>query len=258
MALIAMCCYDTEENKRSWMTRATLESLYATVDFKKHRLIVVDNNSCEETRNILSEMSHQMGFEVITLPENIGTAKAINLAWKHRRPQEHLIKMDNDVVIHNTGWVDLLEEAIGRDPETIGQASLKRKDLAETPDTTNEWYKSELIMLPHQAGQRWIVGEKVIHCMGTCVMHNYRLIDKVGGLHQMGGIYGFDDSLMSLRSRLSGFKNLFIHGIEIDHIDSGDNPYSEEKRKYAGTMMEAYSQAREEYTNGIRSLYEEL
>lgn len=258
MALIAIACYDTEENDRSWMTRATIESIYRTVDFKKHRLIVVDNASCEETKEMLKSYSIEMGFEVITNPENIGTAKAINLAWKRRRPSEHLIKMDNDVVVHEIGWVDLLEEAIGRDPEVIGQAALKRKDLAENPYSEHDWYKSELIMLPHKAGQKWIIGEKVLHCMGTCVMHNYRLIDRVGGLYQMDGVYGFDDSLMSLRSRLAGFKNLFIHGIELDHIDPGANSYRHEKEEYAGKMMAAYGKARDEYSQNKRSLYEEI
>ena len=258
MAMIAMCCFDTEENGRTKFTAKTLESLEDTVDLNKHRIIIVDNASCQETKDILAFFGKKDNVEIITLPENIGTAKAINLAWRRRRPQEHLVKMDNDVVFHQENWVDLLEEAIGRDPEVIGQAALKRKDLAETPLSDNDWYRSELVMLPHKPGEKWIVGEKVLHCMGTCVMHNYRLIDKVGGLHQMNGLYGFDDSLMSLRSRLSGFKNMFIHGVEIDHIDAGDNPYSEEKRQYAGKMMAAYGQAREEYTAGTRSLYEEL
>lgn len=258
MGMIAMAVYDTEENGRVKFTAKTLESLEDTVDLNKHRIIIVDNNSCQETKEMLAFFGKKDNVEIITLPENIGTAKAINLAWKRRRPQEHLIKMDNDVVFHQENWVDLLEEAIGRDPEIIGQAALKRKDLAEHPGSENGWYKSELVMLPHKPGEKWIIGERVLHCMGTCVMHNYRLIDKVGGLHQMGGVYGFDDSLMSLRSRLAGFQNMFIHGVEIDHIDAGDNPYSQEKKDYAEKMMASFGQARDDYQNGKRSLYEEL
>jgi len=259
MAIIGMAVYDTVENDRTKYTKATLESLKKTVNLIEHTLYIVDNNSCEATKKVIEDFCKKVSsVQVITLEENIGTAKAINKAWKFRKPGQHCIKMDNDVVIHEKGWVDLLEDAISRDPENIGQAALKRKDLAESPNSTHEFYKSEIIMLPHEGGQRWIIAEEVQHCMGTCVMHNSKLIDIVGGLEQMGGIYGFDDSLMSLRSRISGFKNVFIPSVNIDHIDHGDNPYSEEKRKYAGIMMAAYGKAREEYINGIRNVYCEM
>jgi GT2 family glycosyltransferase len=257
MAIISVACYDTVENNRTWMTKETLLSLYQTVDLDKHRLFVIDNASCQATKELLFEMERQMKFTLITNKENIGTAKAINQGWRHRNPGEHLIKQDNDCVHHQAGWVDLLEEAIERDPR-IGQASCKRKDLEERPDATHPFYKSELIMLPGAKGHKWIVAEFVKHCLGTCVMHNYRLIDKVGGLYQMESVYAFDDALMSLRSTLAGFYNTFIPSIEIDHIDPGDNPYQKEKQELAGKLMDLYGKTAQEFKNGTRSLYCEL
>lgn len=61
-----------------------------------HRIIIVDNASCEETKELLKACP----FEVITNTENIGTAKAINQAWAKKEPKQHLIKMDNDVDIN--------------------------------------------------------------------------------------------------------------------------------------------------------------
>lgn len=255
-ALLAMAVYDTEENQRTWMTRDTLLSLDQTVDFKKHRLIVVDNASCKETKDLLEEFSERMGFMVITNEENLGTAKAINKAWKYRRPQEHLIKMDNDVVIHQSGWVDLLEEAIMRAPEQIGILCLKRKDLAERPyHDEGNWAHSKLHMLKQEAGQRCIVIEQVNHAMGTCQMYNYRLIEKIGGLYQMDGLYGFDDSLAAARCQVAGFISAFIPYIEIDHIDPGTTPYQTWKHQHSGEMMAKYQQFREEYIKGKRDIY---
>ena len=48
-----MCVYDTEENQRSEYTNKTLQSLAQRVDFRKHRLIVVDNNSCQKAKDII-------------------------------------------------------------------------------------------------------------------------------------------------------------------------------------------------------------
>lgn len=257
MALIAVAVYDTEENNRTWMTKETILSLKRTVNFDQHRLFIIDNASCQETKRLLEALSYDKFFTLITNEENVGTANAINQAWKHRKPGEHLIKMDNDCIHHEYGWVSLLEEAIERDPR-IGQAACKRKDLQESPSSDHPFYKSELIMLPHEAGQKWIVAEFVKHCLGTCVMHNYRLIDKVGGLYQMDGLYGFDDALMSLRSTLAGFYNAFIPAVEIDHIDPGGTAYQKWKDKYAGEMIAHFNKAGDEYKNGTRNLYHPL
>lgn len=252
MALISMAVYDTVENKRTEFTRHTLASLANTVDFTKHRLIIVDNNSCEQTKTLLNSYCFGLKPEIIHLPENIGTAEALNKAWKEREPGEHCIKIDNDVVIYQAGWVDEMEEAVRRDP-SIGQVGLKRKDLIESP-FRDDWFKSEIEMLPHEPGERWIIVERCHHIMGTCVLHSSALLDKVGYLKQPG-IYGFDDSLMSMRSRLSGFKNVFLSHIDIDHIDPGGTDYTTWKQQYATKQFAMFDELKDAYNEGTLSLY---
>ena len=109
-------------------------------------------------------------------------------------------------------------------------------------------------MLTHQNGQRWIIVEDVSGVMGTCVMHNYRLIDKIGGLMQPG-LYGFDDTIMSIRSKLAGFKNCFLPHIEIDHIDTGGTEYTQWKRKYAGEQMKEFQEMKNGLINGTIKNY---
>lgn len=250
MALIAMCCYDTEENQRTEYTIRTLECLLDTVDHRKHRIIVVDNASCKATRHHLALMRH---IKVITLPQNIGTAKGINEAWKLRTDGEHAIKMDNDVVIHHAGWVDALQLAIETDP-TIGIVGLKRKDLEERPDHSTEWYRSLLYFLPHERGQRWIPFEETSHVMGTCQMYSSALLEKMGFLIQPS-VYGFDDSLASLRARIAGFKVGFLPHIDIDHIDRGDNSYTQQKHQIASEGMEEYSRMANDMISGKMGIY---
>lgn len=254
MALIAMAVHDTDENGRSQFTEQTLKSLEATVK-GEHRLFVIDNGSCNATKEIIADYYNAgVIHNVITLPENIGTANAINQAWKHRGAGQHLIKMDNDVVIHQPGWVDILEEAITRDP-SIGIIGLKRKDLMEDPNhETSHWAHSTLHMLPHEPGQKWIVVEQVAHVMGTCQMFNCALIDRIGGLFQMEGLYGFDDSLAAIRCTVAGYKNMFLHGVEIDHIDPGGTAYQTWKETYAGQRMAEYNRIKNGYYNGTISI----
>lgn len=259
MSLISMCCHDTVENGRSEFTEKTLSSLRVTVDWTKHRLFIIDNNSCDKTKSILKRVYHDglfnpLPWESITLPQNIGTAEALNLAWKHRKPGEHCIKIDNDVVINHKGWVEQMEQVIERDP-LIGQVGLKRKDCIESPfRDLNDWYHSELKMLPHEPGQPWIIVEEVNHVMGTCVMHSSALLDKVGYLKQPG-LYGFDDCFMSLRSQLAGFRNVFLPHIDIDHIDPGGTDYQKWKQESAGRDMEQYNRDVQRYKSGELSVY---
>ncbi len=268
MALIAMVTYDTEQNGRTDFTKKTIESLEKTVNWDKHRLIVVDNGSCRETISFLRQLDkiakwhlegnagnigiHIPRFSAIFIDKNIGTAEAINFGWQYRKPGEHCIKIDNDVVIHQPRWADEMEEAIRRMP-SIGQIGLKRKDLIESPDRS-DFYKSELMMLPHAPGESWIIAEKCNHIMGTCVMHSSALLDKVGYLKQPG-IYGFDDSFMSLRSQLAGFCNVFLPHIPIDHIDPGNTPYQKWKEAHAAEHWQQYQKDVLDYRTGVKSIY---
>jgi GT2 family glycosyltransferase len=254
MALITIAVWDTEENKRSALTQRTLTSLYNTVDFHKHRLVIVDNGSCPETKSILREWNTQP-FEIITLSENIGTAKAINKAWVTRHEGEHAVKMDNDVVIHQENWLDILVECVEREPK-VGIVGLKRTDCIETPWNPADWYRSELKMLPHDAGQRWLVVERVHHVMGTCQLYSSACLDKIGYLYQMDELYGFDDALASIRAQVAGFMTVHYPHILIDHIDpGGEDPYTAWKKQVSDEAMGRFNAERMAFMLGHKPVW---
>lgn len=247
-----MAVWDTEENGRTELTRRTLESLFDTVDFRKHRLIVSDNNSCADTQKIYDNQSAT--YSVIYNNENLGTSRAINRAWQYRKPGEHAIKIDNDVVIHQSGWVDEMEEAIIRDSQ-IGIIGLKRKDIIQNTQHPDINFRSELVQLPHDNGQRWVIVERTPDIIGTCTMFNSALLDKVGFSKQVRN-YGFEDVLFCHRSHLAGFYNCFLPHIEIDHIDPGNTPYQDWKHKVSGEDTAAMIEIFKGYKDGTRNIYE--
>jgi hypothetical protein len=148
-----------------------------------------------------------------------------------------------------------MEEAIEREPQ-IGICGLKRKDLWQHPGHPDRMYKSELIMLPHEPGQRWIIAEKTRDIMGTCTMFNSALLDKIGYLFQPS-LYGYDDVLASLRSNKAGFINVFLTHINIDHIDPGGTEYIDWKHKESGKVTQEVIKIIDEYIAGTRSIYHE-
>jgi GT2 family glycosyltransferase len=251
MSLIAMAVYSTAENKKDECLRETLQSLKNTVDFTKHRLILSVNASTDETWQIL-RFYDAIISEIILNDTNIGTAEAINKAWALRQKGENCIKMDDDVVINTSlDWVGIMDAVIEAD-NRIGQVGLKRKDLIESPEHPDPFYRSVISELETKIGKVKI--EACSHIMGTCVMHSSKLLDNIGYLWQPA-LYGFDDSFMSYRSSLAGFKNVFIPDIDIEHIDDGKTPYQKWKEDHSGGQWAAYHEAVEQFKNGRKDIY---
>jgi GT2 family glycosyltransferase len=163
--------------------------------------------------------------------------------------------MDDDIVHYTEGWIDDMEYAIEKDP-TIGVCGAKRKDLEQHPEHETDFFRSTLYMIPHQKGERWMVGEVAADIMGSCVMVNSKLIEHIKGLRQPNQ-YGYDDVDLSIRSRLLGFKNIFLPHILIDHVDKGDTPYQKWKESEAARSGQAFSDLIQGYKNGTIPLYYE-
>jgi len=254
MALIAMAVYSTDSNRKDEYLLKTLASIAATVDFKRHRLMLSINGGTPQTQNIVHAWLNKGPVsEIIWNADNLGTAGAINKIIAKRDAGEHVIKIDDDVVIHNPGWADQMEEAISIDP-LIGIIGLKRKDLIQSPWHPDPQYRSELVLLPHAPGHRWITIERTPDIIGTCTMFNSLLLDKIGYSRQPGK-YGFEDNLMCHRSHLAGFYNCFLNHIDIDHIDEGAEEYSEWKAKHSSKLFPEYHRLVHAMIKGEEPIY---
>ena len=256
MSLIAMCIHCTETSGRLEYAKICLESLTNTVDLTKHRLFLIDNASYEEATAFLLDFIEKHPATLMRNTENLGTARGINRALKERLPGEYCIKMDEDIVVNQSGWVEYMESVIERDT-TIGITGLKRRDINFDPNNSDQSYRSTLVGLPHIAGQTWINVERGPSIMGSCTMYNHLLLDKINALKQPG-LYGFDDALVSLRSELAGFWNCYLPHIDIDHIDRGDNPQTQVKWGMAGAVWNEHHKWHEEYISGTRPLWEDF
>lgn len=267
--MIVIPVYDTLENNRTQYTELALDSIVSTVDFSNgHRLIVVDNGSCNSTVK-LYENYRGIIEKVIYLPKNIGIARATNKAWMERKPYEHALRMDNDIVIHAEGWVDQMEDVFKREPK-IGVVGLKRKDNWQHPDNPNDWFKSKLFMLhqpyknvwtrdPSEGPAPWLVVEETDHIMGTCAAYRSNLLDNMGYLYEFGALYGFEDALACVRAHVLGFRTVYLPGIEIDHLEFldsiGNLTYEKWKREQASPNLEKFALLKADLLAGKRSPY---
>lgn len=236
--IICMVVYCTDENKKDQCLLATLRHLEFNQLRAQDKLVLAVNGSTNETKEIIDSFGRTI-HDVIYNDENIGTSEAINIIWhKYRETGSHVVKIDDDVLIHSSTWIEEMEEAIARDPR-IGIIGLKRKDLIQCPSHPDPHFRSELILLPHKPGERWITVERTGDIIGTCTMFNGALLDKVGYSRQPGK-YGFEDSLFCHRSHLAGFYNCFLSHISIDHIDNVHTPYIAWKIRHSEENFREY------------------
>jgi GT2 family glycosyltransferase len=252
MIVICMAIYDTVENKRTEYTKRSVHSLIETINEGTTKIVLIDNASCAKTRKFLNSCEIYEGISVIHNETNIGTAEAINLGIKnHSVKGDYIVKIDNDIVISHIGWADEMVRCFEKDPK-LGILGLKRPDLPNSPDSKE--YPTELKFLPHTPSEPWLIIEECGDIIGSCIMINPKLLDKIGYICQPG-IYGYDDVLLCTRARVAGFYNAFYPSVECSHIDDGLNPFTEWKRKYAGQYLSDISKIEEGYWTNPNTIY---
>jgi GT2 family glycosyltransferase len=247
--LIAQCVYATATNERFGYITQSLESLNATVDWDKHRLIIINNGDLKECTTFLSALAKKnKKIMVITPDSNLGTAAGINLAIKLRKPNEVVTKTDDDIVWEQYGWADELEYLIKEHPE-IGILGLKKEGVWQNPNHINPAYRTKIIN--YGDGYSIEVCDDII---GSCTALNPLLLDIVGYYNQPTK-YGFDDSAMSIRSIVTGFINAFYTDVAIIDLDTGTSAYSEWKRNHAGEYIAEAAAMCKLYQQGILNPY---
>jgi GT2 family glycosyltransferase len=104
---------------RAELTRPCLDALRATVDWRAHELIVVDNHSTDDTPALLAE--HPLAPRVIRNEENKGFARACNQGAAAARG-EFVLFLNNDTV-PEPGWLDPLIEVLRAEPDVAAVGS---------------------------------------------------------------------------------------------------------------------------------------
>lgn len=259
-SIIVMASYATETNNRLEYAKETLNSLIATVDFNEHQLFISDNGSCDEMLEFYKEFSIVFGCvfpdENLTISyngKNLGTAEAVNLGIRTRKPNQYVIKIDSDITVGQQGWVEEMEECFDRYPN-LGILGLKRTEVTQKADHENPAYRTQLVSVPHERGQKWIILELCSDIIGSCTMLSPKLLDKVGYFFQFG-TYGWDDVILCLRSEKAGFVNAFLPHIPIVHLDNGEGEYVKEKMKEAERTISQFGEIAEDYKSGVRDIY---
>ena len=186
-------------------TKSSIASILQYTCFP-HVLTVVDNGSTDGTVEYLQRMKKEgIITNLILLKDNVGVAKASNLAWSQEPDAEYYMKFDNDIVIQKPNWLQRMVEVID-----------------DSPALAMVGYNFEPNSYPLQSinGQR--VRPKIGNLGGACVLIPKRTEQHLGFWCEDYGLYGEEDADYGARINLAGFQHAYMEDEQIGvHLPAG-------------------------------------
>ncbi len=186
-----------------------------------HEIIVVDNNSTDDTLTFLSHWSRDnANLKVIVNNTNRGFAagnnQGISLA-----SGKYIVLLNNDTVV-TPGWLERMIDVLERFPGTgiTGPVSnnVSGPQLVQEADYCGldqlELYAARHAAL--NAGQT----EPYPRLVAFCLVIEREVLDRIGGLDERFGLGNFEDDDYCLRAWLSGFRPRIARGVFIHHAGS--------------------------------------
>jgi len=199
---IGMVTYNRLEFTRQVV--AALQSMAAGCAFV---LTVVDNASSDGTREYLEDLRRGGVIKnLILLDENVGVAKASNLAWSLEPQADYYLKLDNDIVVEKPLWLGNMVRVFEALPEAGAVA-----------------YNFEPTSYPLVSLHGIQVRPKLKENLGgACILISKRTHERLGYWCEDYGLYGEEDADYGTRIRCAGLSNIYMEDEEVGfHLPSG-------------------------------------
>lgn len=221
----------------NWNSGDLLARCLAAVE-RQHRrpehIVVVDNGSTDESlQQAASALRH---VQLIRLPQNVGFARANNIAAEAAHRFEGLALLNQDA-FPEPGWLEALAEAAERDPTAAAFASQIR--LASAPEYLDGAGDSY-----HVSGRAWRNGhgalaanwptiDNVFAPCAAAALYRREAFDEVGGFDEDYFCY-FEDVDLGFRLRLRGYRSIYVHSAIVRHVSSASSGYRSDFAVYHG------------------------
>jgi len=226
-----------------------IDSVLKETPHENLEIIIVDNLSTDETREVIKEYEKQNSkiIKAILNDENYGYAKGNNIGIEIASG-DYVILLNNDTVV-TPNWIDTLLALFDKD-ETIGligpvSNSVGNEQMLACPDLTIDNFHAFAEEYVNKRKGNYFFTENLGF---FCVAISRKVIDTIGVLDPNYGIGMFEDTDYCLQATKAGFKLAVSEDTFIFHSGSfsfkklSSEQYQEiftENRKYFLSKNEA-------------------
>lgn len=174
-------------------TKKALSSILMNTRYP-HVITVIDNNSTDGTREYLQSLKNSGVIKnLVLLDDNIGFAKASNIAWMLEPDAAYYVRCDNDMVVQKPNWL-------------IDMVAIAEK----IPSIAVLGYNVEPKSYPIKDIQGIRFRVKKGNIGGGCVFVSKQAHNKLGFWCEDYGLYGEEDFDYGFRAILSKMLNIYM------------------------------------------------
>ena len=236
---IIILCHNKVE-----FTKACIEQLLSVTPANLYELIIVDNNSSDETRQLLLDLRRKVSTPRINLlinNDNLGFVGGNNQAARIAKGK-YILFLNNDTTPRK-GWLEALIRVVEQDP-SVGAVGAKliypdgrlqeAGGIIYSNATGCNYGKQHDPDLPQYNYVR-----EVDYCSGACLLVRTVLFQKLGGFDTRFAPAYYEDTDMCFALRDMGHKVMYQHEAVVVHfegatagtdINSGAKQYQEVNR----------------------------
>jgi O-antigen biosynthesis protein len=191
------------------LTFQCLRSLLREVSFEENEVVVIDNASTDETRELLSHFGALV--RVVRNEESRGFVDACNQGAAVARGR-YLLFLNNDAIVH-PGWLDALVEMLERDARAGAAGSLFLDPDGRIQEAGGIiWSDGETF--PYGRGRspedrRFAFAREVDYCSGASLIIRKELFEQLGGFDRRYAPACYEDADLCMGVRSLGRKVVY-------------------------------------------------
>ncbi len=195
-------------------------------DNEKFEIIVVDNNSTDESLSFLRKFRFN-GFNLIETKENLGFSNGCNLGAKNAKG-EYLLFLNSDTQIKDQGFLKMFNFL--KDKEKIGILGGKLKNADGSSQLSGGKFYNIPNLLLMLLGMEKFASlrqspnkiQKIDWVSGACLMVKKSVFEKIGGFEKNIFMY-MEDMELCFKAKKRGLDTYFYPEIMLYHKELGSS-----------------------------------
>lgn len=195
-------------------TKDCIESIHKYTDKDSYEIIVVDNNSTDDTKLFLEE---QDDIKVIFNESNVGFPMGCNIGIANAEETYDILLLNNDTIV-TKNWLSNLKKCLYSDEKigAVGAVSNNGANLQGVDFTYNNFDEMQNLASKNNISdvKKW---EEKVCLIGYCLLIKREVMDQLNGLDE-GYTPGYiEDNDLSLNIIKLGYRLMLCHDSFIHH-----------------------------------------